>query len=58
MLHQRAYKTHFARIKNGKSKKKMSQNEFQMWAIEAKQKLDATRAGQLSIEEIQQWLKK
>lgn len=58
MLHQRAYKTHFARIKNGKGKKRMSQNDFQMWAIEAKQKLDAVRASELPLDEFEKWLKK
>ena len=36
----------------------MSQNEFQIWAIEAKQKLDAVRAGELACDEFEKWLKK
>jgi len=58
MLHQKGYKTHYARIKNSKGKLKMSQNEFQIWAIEAKQKLDAVRAGELACDEFEKWLKR
>jgi len=58
VLHQKGYKTHYARIKNSKGKLKMSQNEFQIWAIEAKQKLDAVRAGELACDEFEKWLKK
>jgi len=52
-LYQRAYKTHFARIK----KKRMVQNAFHIWAINAKQKLDAVRAGEFSVDAFEKWLK-
>ena len=52
-LYQRAYKTHFARIK----KKKMTQTEFNTWAIEAKQKMGDVREGRLGMTEYAEWLK-
>lgn len=53
-LYNRAYKTHFARRKNGI----LSQNGFQEWCIAAKDKLDKARCGDLNINEFRDWLKK
>ena len=52
-LFQRAYKTHFARIK----KKKMTQAEFNIWSIEARQKMTDVREGRLGMDEYEAWLK-
>jgi len=52
-LFQRAYKTHFARIKKGK----MTQAEFNIWSIEAKQKMTDIREGRLGMDEYEAWLK-
>lgn len=53
-IYNRAYKTHFARRKNGI----LSQNGFQEWCKAAKSKLDKVRDGELDIKEFQDWLKK
>ena len=52
-IYNRAYKTHHARIRNGK----MTKSDFCVWSAEAKQKLNEVRAGQLDIAEFQKWLK-
>ena len=52
-IYQRAYKTHFARIKKGK----MTQAAFSTWSIESKQKMADAREGRLSMEEYVAWLK-
>ena len=52
-LYQRAYKTHFARIKKGK----MTQMEFSAWGIEGKQKMTDAREGRISMDEYAAWLK-
>jgi len=53
VLFQRAYKTHFARIKKGK----MTQSDFYAWSIEARQKMDDVREGKLGMDEYEAWLK-
>ena len=52
-LYQRAYKTHFARIKKGK----MTAAEFNIWAIEGKQKMAEVREGLLGMDAYAEWLK-
>ena len=53
-LYNRAYKTHFARIKYNR----MTKEEFQEWAEEAREKRDKVSAGKMSLEKYQEWLKK
>ena len=53
VLFQRAYKTHFARIKKGK----MTQSDFYAWSIEARQKMVEVREGKLGMDEYEAWLK-
>ena len=53
-IYSRAYKTHYARVKKGK----MTQAEFNTWYLEAKDKLELARAGNLDIAEYEKWLKK
>lgn len=52
-IYTRAYRTHFARVRN----QKMSQTDFQIWCEEAKKKLEQARAGQLDIDSFQKWTK-
>lgn len=53
-LYNRAYKTHFARMK----KKTMSEDDFVKWRGEAKAKLQQVRSDELDIDSFQKWLKK
>lgn len=53
-IYNRAYKTHYARVRNGK----MTKAEFNTWYIEAKEKLEQARAGNLDVSEYQKWLRK
>jgi hypothetical protein len=53
-LYIRAYKTHYARIYSGK----ITQDEFNSWSLEAKNRLEDVRANKLSIEDYKSWLKK
>ena len=53
-IYNRAYKTHYARVRNGK----MSQDDFSSWCHKAKEKLEKVRAGELDISIFQEWLKK
>lgn len=53
-MYNRAYKTHFARVKSGK----MTKAELNEWCAEAKGKLAQVRAGKLDIPTFQTWLKK
>jgi len=53
-IYNRAYKTHFARVKN----ETMSTKEFSEWTENAKEKLEKVRAGELDISEFEEWLKK
>ncbi|HBL83298.1 MAG: hypothetical protein A2Y17_10220 [Clostridiales bacterium GWF2_38_85] len=52
--YNRAYKTHFARIKY----KKMTKEDFQAWAEEARKFRDETTAGKMSLDEYEDWLKR
>jgi len=52
-LFQRAYKTHFARIKKGK----MTPAAFNIWSIEGKQKMADAREGKITTDEYLAWLK-
>lgn len=52
-IYNRAYKTHYARVKNGR----MTQAQFSSWCIEAKEKLTQARGGILSTPNFEQWLK-
>ena len=51
--YNRAYKTHFARIKY----KKMTKEDFQAWAELARKFRDDTTAGKMSLQEYENWLK-
>lgn len=53
-IYNRAYKTHFARVKKGT----MSKDAFRLWYDEAKSKLAEVRKGNLDISDFQTWLKK
>lgn len=53
-IYNRAYKTHFARMKKGI----MTDKEWLQWRIEAKEKLDQVREGLYDQEEFALWLKK
>ena len=53
-FYDRAYKTHYARIKSGK----MTKQEFFIWQQEAKAKLEEVRFGNYDFEEYKKWLKK
>jgi hypothetical protein len=53
-IYNRAYKTHFARMKKGI----MTDEEWLQWRIEAKEKLDQVREGLYDQEEFALWLKK
>lgn len=53
-IYNRAYKTHFARVKKGT----MSKDAFRLWYDEAKSKLAEVRNGNLDISDFQTWLKK
>lgn len=52
-IYSRSYKTHYARVKNGK----MTQSQFNDWYLEAKDKLVLARAGGLNVTEYEKWLK-
>ena len=52
-IYNRAYKTHYARVKNGK----MTQAQFNTWYLEAKDQLSSVRAGKLDVREYEKWLK-
>lgn len=52
--YNRAYKTHFARIKY----KKMTKESFKEWAEEARKFRDQTTAGKMSLDEYEEWLKR
>ena len=52
-LYNTAYKTHYARYKHETITKK----KFNSWQLEAKEKLDQVRAGELDISIFQKWLK-
>lgn len=51
--YNRSYKTHFARIRYGK----MTQEEFNSWALRAKDMKEQVKNGKLSFEEYKTWLK-
>ena len=51
--YNRAYKTHFARIKY----KKMTKEHFQVWAEEARKLRDKVLAGEMDLTEYEEWLK-
>ena len=53
-IYNRAYKTHFARMKKGI----MTDEAWLQWRIEAKEKLDQVREGLYDQEEFALWLKK
>lgn len=53
-IYNRAYKTHHARVRKGT----MSKENFQLWCIEAKERMERARAGELDIAQFQEWLKK
>lgn len=52
-IYNRAYKTHFARVKKGT----MNEEDLQLWRAEAKSKLMKVRAGEMDIASFQAWLK-
>ena len=52
--YNRAYKTHFARMKKGK----ISKEELEEWRLLAKEKLELVRTAELELEAYQKWLKK
>ena len=51
--YNRAYKTHFARVKNGK----MTETAFIEWRITAKIRLSLVRQGKLDSSDFKKWLK-
>lgn len=53
-IYNRAYKTHYARFRNGK----MKRCEFELWTKEAKEQLENVRSGELDISIFREWLKK
>ncbi len=53
VLYQRAYKTHYARL----MKRKISQNQFNIWSLEAKNRLELVRNGKMDILVFSEWLK-
>lgn len=53
-IYNRAYKTHFARVKKGT----MDRNDFKSWRTTAKDKLEQVRKGEQDIASFQEWLKK
>lgn len=53
-IYHRAYKTHHARIRNGK----MKENSFLLWHAQAKENLERVRAGELELGDFRKWLKK
>lgn len=53
-IYNRAYKTHHARVRKGT----MSKENFQLWCIEAKERMERARAGELDIAQFQKWVKK
>jgi len=53
-IYNRAYKTHFARVKKGT----MNRNDFKSWHTTSKDKLEQVRKGELDIASFQEWLKK
>jgi len=53
-LYNRAYKTHFARIKY----RKITREEFQTWAKQAREFRDKVLMGEMDLEEFRQWLKR
>lgn len=53
-IYNRAYKTHHARIRNGK----MKEHNFSLWRLEAKEKLERVRSGELELADFKKWLKK
>lgn len=52
--YNRAYKTHFARIKY----KKMTKEDFQAWAELARKFRDEVTAGKMTLQEYEDWLKR
>lgn len=53
-IYNRAYKTHYARVRNGK----MTKESFNKWYLEAKDKLERARSEELDVTEFEKWLKK
>lgn len=54
LIYNRAYKTHHARVRKGT----MSKEDFRLWCVEAKERMERARAGELDIAQFQKWLKK
>lgn len=52
-IYNRAYKTHFARVRNGI----MSKSDFNLWCITAKENLKNTREGKMPVNDFEKWLK-
>ncbi|WP_088186052.1 DUF6076 domain-containing protein [Desulfosporosinus sp. FKA] len=52
-IYNRAYKTHYARVKKGR----MSKAEFNTWCTQAREKLSQARVGTLSATDYEEWLK-
>lgn len=53
VLYQRAYKTHYARF----MKQKINQNQFNIWSLDAKNRLELVRNGKMDILDYAEWLK-
>jgi len=52
-IYNRAYKTHFARIKY----KRMTKEQFKEWAEEARERRDMVTRGALTLEQYELWVK-
>jgi len=51
-IYERAYGTRYAQY----TRYSITQEEFNAWCLEARSKLDAVRAGTLSVESFAQWI--
>jgi hypothetical protein len=52
-LYRRAYKTRHARVVN----KRMTENDFEIWKKDAKEKIDNIKDNILSYEDFENWIK-
>ncbi|MBQ9064739.1 MAG: hypothetical protein IJ123_04770 [Blautia sp.] len=52
-LYRKSYKTHYARVQRGQ----MSGDAFEIWKIQAQEKRDQTKAGELDMYDYEEWLK-
>ena len=52
-LYRKSYKTHYARVQRGQ----MSEDAFEIWKIQAQEKRDQAKAGELDMYDYEEWLK-